>query len=100
MTDDLAVLRAEVGRGDEAVFQTVDARVLADDPAELLGKDLFDQRGNVGVVVVEGVPVNPAFIGDVPDGNPAQRTLGEQFEKGIADRGFGLTGKTESLLQG
>jgi hypothetical protein len=75
MADNLTILGGEVGSGDDTVFQTADVRVLPDNPAEFFGEDLLNQCGNVGIVIIEGIPVDPALVGNIPDGDFAQRPL-------------------------
>ena len=76
-----AVFAAEVDRGAYRVLGGVDGRVRGDDALGLLGDDLLDQRGDVVIVVIEGVAVDPAFVNDHPDGDAAQRVFIKKSHK-------------------
>ena len=67
MTYNLPVFRSKICCGDQAVFYTVDIWVLQNDAAEFLGKHLL--------VILEGIAVDAARVGNVPDGNFVERTL-------------------------
>ena len=61
------VLHDRLHGGIQAFLNGIERRVLADDLIHLNLANLLQQRGNVLIVIIEGIAVDPAAVRDIPD---------------------------------
>ena len=85
MLNRLAVFARKMERHLYALVQRTDGGVLLDQHIHLILDDLAQQGGDILVVVVEGVAVDPAVLHDAAHADLAQRLLVQQLEKRVFD---------------
>ena len=88
----LAVFARKMERHLYALVQRTDGGVLLDQHIHLILDDLAQQGGDILVVVVEGVAVDPAVLHDGLDGDPTERTLIQELQKRVFDGLLGVSG--------
>ena len=85
MLNRLAVFARKMERHLYALVQRTDGGGLLDQHIHLILDDLAQQGGDILVVVVEGVAVDPAVLHDAAHADLAQRLLVQQLEKRVFD---------------
>ena len=79
------VLQHELRADVDTFLQRVDRGIGFDQLFGAVHQHFFDQRGQIGIVVVKGVARNTAVIGDILDGDAVDGLAVEQLDKGVMD---------------
>ena len=81
-----AILQNKLSADVETFFERFDSRVALDQLLGVVGEEFFDQRRNIGIVIVEGVARDTAVVCDILDRDAVDRLFIEQLDKRLFDR--------------
>ena len=76
--------------------QVIGAARRLHDLAQLRIDEGFEQVVYIVIMVVEGIAVDAAALGDIGDGHLVQRLFDKQFEEGVHDGALGESGHGRS----
>lgn len=82
MHDGALVLYRGIHRRFDAFFNGPDGRILADQARHFIGANFLQQGRNILIMVIKGIPIDPATVGNILYRDLSKRLLIENFHKG------------------